>query len=87
MNKKIVIAAVVTLAVLLGAFFGGMASSDPTASTEYKSMAKKLEATKADLAETRDELDVTVSDLDDAEASLSDAEAQVGALTAEVPSD
>ena len=86
MNKKIVVAAVAALAVLLGTFFVGRASSDPTASTEYKSLTKKLDGANAELAETKDELSTTASDLDDTAASLSDAEAQVDALMSEIPS-
>ncbi|MBD3924295.1 hypothetical protein IEZ26_06650 [Nocardioides cavernae] len=86
MNKKIVVAAVAALAVLVGTFFGGKASSDPTASTEYKSLTKELKDTKTDLAQTEDELSTTASDLADTTSNLSDAEAQVDALMSEIPS-
>lgn len=83
MNTKTIIAAVVAVAVAVGAFLGGMAASDPEASSEYKALAKDLKDTQTDLAATEEELASTVDDLGDAEADLNDAEAQIDALVSE----
>lgn len=85
MNKKIIIAAVVALAALIGTFVVGRASSDPTASEEYKTQAKKLTDAKSELADTQEQLDTTTSDLESTASDLSDAEAQVDALMSDLP--
>ena len=74
------IAAVVAVLALTGAFFGGMAASDPTASTEYKALDKKLDASEAELASTEEELSQAKVDLEQTINDLVDTEAQVDAL-------
>lgn len=76
--KKIVVAAVLVVGLVAGAFFAGAAVTDPTDSTEYQQVA-------GDLDKTKEELDATQGELDDVESRLLDAEAQVDALTSEAP--
>lgn len=63
-NKKIIIAAVVAVIVGVGAFFGGMAALDPTASSEYRAVEKHLKDSESNLASTQEELDDAQAQLD-----------------------
>lgn len=83
MNRKITIAAVVAVIVATGAFFGGLAASDPTASGEYKTLAKDLKDIEKNLAATEEELASTVSELGEAESDLTEAETRLDALMSE----
>lgn len=60
--------------VAVGAFFGGMAASDPAASSEYRAVEKKLEGSDSDPASTQD-LDDALNDLGQSERELADAHA------------
>jgi hypothetical protein len=79
--------AVLVAVLLIGAFFGGMAATDPTDSDEYKSQTSKLEKAETDLASAQDEVTSVNSELDGSNQALAEAEAKVDALLSEAADD
>lgn len=83
MGKKRLIAAIVAVVVAGVAYVGGMVASDPTDSTEYKTLAAELLDREAELSETEEVLESNQNDLSDVETQLSEAQLQVDALTSQ----
>lgn len=81
MTKKRIAAAIVGIAIAVGAFVGGMFVPDPTDSDEYKSLAERLRDRESALFDAEEDLESAQGNLSDVEARLSEAELQVDALT------